>query len=416
MPPIVLAACSTDGYVRERALAAPAMGTDPRLLPVLVIRTADWVVPVRAQARAMLPGALASAGTEELLLAVGVALEMRDWRRGDFAVAAVTQALRTAPDQTLAAARRTTGLRTRRLGYEIWLDGGHADLDALLAAVLAERDIVCRSRSTDAAVDLAVRAGRENTLRRLLACRSARVRAAALTGLVKLGQPEAGAEFLSDSSPMVRATAQWATRRANREPADHYRAALLGATAAPAVRGLVAGLGECGNAGDLDLLMPFLHDDRARVRAETVRAIRRLDGELTQLTALLTDPAPIVVRAVSRALRTQPDLVPADQLWELLCDEGRAQHVRLGVFNQLIARDAWTRINADLTLITTADAQLGTRARADLATWLAHDAATTYAAPTDHDREQLTSLIDAAAPILGPHATKKVRWYLSSTR
>jgi hypothetical protein len=53
------------------------------------------------------------------------------------------------------------------------------------------------------------------------------------------------------------------------------------------------------------------------------------------------------VRAVTAALHAQPDRVPTVRLWELLAG-GQPRHVRLGAFNQLITRDAWTRIEADL--------------------------------------------------------------------
>lgn len=53
------AACSPDGRLRERAVRSAAVRTDPGLLPVLLIRTADWVAPVRERARRALAEALA---------------------------------------------------------------------------------------------------------------------------------------------------------------------------------------------------------------------------------------------------------------------------------------------------------------------------------------------------------------------
>jgi hypothetical protein len=43
----LVAACSGDGRRRESAVAGPAMRTDALWLPVLVLRTADWVPQVR---------------------------------------------------------------------------------------------------------------------------------------------------------------------------------------------------------------------------------------------------------------------------------------------------------------------------------------------------------------------------------
>lgn len=53
-PAAVEALCHRDGRIREAALAAaPAT---PELLPLVVIRTADWVAPVRERTRALRTG------------------------------------------------------------------------------------------------------------------------------------------------------------------------------------------------------------------------------------------------------------------------------------------------------------------------------------------------------------------------
>src|SRR4051794_22135570 len=92
---LLLTACVYDGYLRQRAVNTPLTRRDQRLLPVLVIRTTDWAPPVRDDARAALDEALGAADTAGLVRAAGVAIALRDWRRGDHAIAAVTEALRT---------------------------------------------------------------------------------------------------------------------------------------------------------------------------------------------------------------------------------------------------------------------------------------------------------------------------------
>ncbi|MEU8060052.1 HEAT repeat domain-containing protein [Microbispora bryophytorum] len=107
----------------------------------------------------------------------------------------------------------------------------------------------------------------------------------------------------------MRATAQWAVRRAGRSPAAIYRSAPAADSPVGRVRALVAGLGECGTHQDVDVLLPFLEHPSPRVRAEAVRAVRRLGGPLTRIAGMLADSAPVVVRAVKRALRSEPDIV-----------------------------------------------------------------------------------------------------------
>lgn len=56
------------------------------------------------------------------------------------------------------------------------------------------------------------------------------------------------------------------------------------------VRALVAGLGECGTREDVDVLSPFLEHPSPRVRAEAVRAVRRLGGSATQIVGMRGSP------------------------------------------------------------------------------------------------------------------------------
>jgi hypothetical protein len=265
------------------------MSTDPRLLPILVIRTADWVAPVRDAARALLPEALAMADDASLLAAVGVALQMRERRRGDAAIAMVTDAIRNASPEVLAAARTSDSLPLRRWAYRIWLDDARRpDLDTLVDTALKETDVICRLLCAGAAADSAVAEQNVEALERLLASRSARLRVEALTALVKLGHAQRGKGFLADRSGLMRATAQWAVRRAGGEPAGLYRAALATASGRD-VLGLVAGLGECGNSRDLERVRPFLRHERPRVRAAAVRAFHRLGGPDDQIASMLAD-------------------------------------------------------------------------------------------------------------------------------
>jgi hypothetical protein len=407
---LLLTACTGDGRLRQRAVMTPLMRRDQRLLPVLLIRTADWVKQVRDDARRVLPEALDAADADGLMQAAGVALAMRDWHRGDFAVAAVSEALRTGSDETLDAARASDDIQVRRLAYRVWLASGRANSDALVQAALTERDIICQSLCAEATVRAAVRDVQRDTLDRLLAARFVRVRVEALAGLVQIGQPEAAEDFLADRSAMLRATAQWAMRRAGRDAAEQYRT-MLASGDDSRLRGVVAGLGECGTADDVESLAGFLRHERPAVRAEAVRAVRRLGGGLGQIAEMPTDPAPSVVRAVTAALRNRPDLLTAERLWELLgADQPR--HIRRGAFNLLIAGDTWTRIEADLGLVADPDDRLRAYASSDLTGWLHREAATTYQMPPPPKRERLRRLIDAAEPDIGTANAHLLRWHL----
>ncbi|MFB4304713.1 HEAT repeat domain-containing protein [Actinomadura sp. GTD37] len=209
----------------------------------------------------------------------------------------------------------------------------------------------------------------------------------------------------------MRATAQWAARRAGRPPAALYRDALALKQPWGRARALVAGLGECGTRQDVEVLLPFLEHPSPRVRAQAVRAVRRLDGPLTQIAGMLADPAPVVVRAVKQALRNEPHAVPTARLWTLLAADS-PPHVRLGAYDQLRDKDTWTRLHVDLHLLATRDPELSNRAHADLTAWTRHGAATAYRTPSKEMALRLGQLIDTAEALIGAQQAHQLRWIL----
>ncbi len=407
----LVAGCSWDGHQRESAVAGLATAADGLLLPVLVLRTADWVPQVRERARMSLTAALKSAETSALLAAASVATAIGSWARGGHAVEAVAEALRAASDGVPASARTHQDIGVRRLAYRLWLESGRSRHEEVMRAALNERDVVCRLLCAERLVADAVRDRRLDVLERLLREGSAKVGIEALTALVKLGRPEAGEAHLTHRSAMTRATAQWAVRRAGRDPAAIYRNALADDPPAGRARALVAGLGECGTRQDVDILLPFLEHPSPRMRAAAVRAVRRLGGSPVRIAGMLADPAPVVVRAVKQALRGEPAAVPAVRLWELLAAES-PPHVRLGAYEQLRAKDTWTRVHVDLHLLVTRDVELGHRAHADLNDWARRGAATAYNAPTKEMTLLLGRLVDAAEPLIGAQQVHQLRWIL----
>ncbi|MCM2421505.1 hypothetical protein [Streptomyces sp. RKAG293] len=146
---------------------------------------------------------------------------------------------------------------------------------------------------------------------------------------------------LADPARMVRAQARWQLYRRGEPPARVYRRQLgRCGPGGPAglLAGLLAGLGECGDATDVPVLLRFTEPGPgpgpgsgpgtgpgpgpaarpARVRRCAVRALGRLapaDDLVRLLAPLALDPDPGVAREVFEALARVAAQVPAETVW-----------------------------------------------------------------------------------------------------
>ncbi|GAA2817936.1 hypothetical protein [Nonomuraea rubra] len=368
---LALAACVWNGRERERVVGHPLMRTEPVLLPVLLIRTADWVRAVRERALKALAGALANADLMALLTAVPMAVRLARRTRATPALDLVRAALLRADDGTLNALLRTDQVtlqdpQARRFVYDVLLQAGRLDHAMLTRAALHEPDQLARTRCARTLASQAVEHARPELAAAILDGASAQGRVQALTALVRLGHTEHGPRHLDDNAGMVRLTAQWAVRRAGGDPAALYRARLATGgdpESRQVTRGLLAGLGDCGTRDDAALVLPYLRHPRPRVRAE------------------------------------------------------RPRHVRQAAHRLLAARDAWSRVKADLLLLRDPDEKLRARARGDLTIWCRTDSVTAYprACPPEV-RTELEALIHAAGPLLGTESARLLRLSLQLSR
>ncbi|WP_409057329.1 hypothetical protein [Streptomyces sp. SYP-A7185] len=373
---VAFALCSRDGRVRERAVRRAAR--HPVLLPLVVIRCADWAAPVREKARGLLRDTLPRLGAAELASLAPVLLRVGRRERGAFGVELLREVVSgTAGD----AAGETTGDAAgerlvallghgdpvvRRFAHRIAVDA-HAQPVAELARVAVhDRDVVIQNLCADAALAGLGEAAGEGAYRDvvvpLLGARTPRVRSAGVTALRRVGRPEAAREYLTDRSALVRACARYVLRQSGTDPLPLYRAWCADPGDAALPPGAPVGLAECGVRTDAGLLLPLLAHEVSGVRARAVAGLRLLDvacGE--EVRVLLDDPAPAVAREASAALLPGARQLPTEWLMARL-GPGLPRHTRVAAFRLLCAQDEASRRRAAAALLEDADAKLRFRA------------------------------------------------------
>ncbi|SDD67079.1 hypothetical protein [Actinokineospora iranica] len=398
---LVLAAGHSDGYIREAAVIRLAPVAHKVASPVLALRAADRVPQVRDRARQECQRRLRDDPAAALRAAAPVAFALANRERGAWLDRVLRDLLRDGPPSVFTAAIGAPDGRTRRVATMLGVD--RLDLAKLMRAAKTDPDLPTRVLCADTALRIARATGDTTVPRSLLTGGAAPVRAEAVRALADAGDLAPAVAALPDRSGIVRASAQAALRRAGADPSPHYRA-LVGQW--PVSPGAIAGFGETG--GDPDLLPPLLAHPLPRGRAEAVRALRaRGVTPVPLLWPLLTDPSPPVTRQVVASLSGQP--LDRTALQRLM--DHPAPHVRTAAYHLFRAGGAWTRLATTLHLLGDPDPSLRGRARADLHTWLDREAATAYSRPTEAQVAELSALVPAAAPVIGPARLRTLRFH-----
>ncbi|MFH8698715.1 HEAT repeat domain-containing protein [Streptomyces chartreusis] len=416
-PSLALALCHPDGRVRAAALTRAR--EYPDLLPLIVVRAADWAEPVREPARELLRDALdvdAAVALAPLILLVG----RRD--RGDFGVRLLGEVLRRAPGERIGPLYGSADRTVRRFAHRLAVAEGFLSPAELAFAAARDGDAVIQDLCAEAALKTVSGDVGDDVLRPLLTARNPRARSCGVTALRRAGRAAEAERFLTDRSAVVRACARYVVRQLGTDPLPLYRAwcSELGPEAdgnretgqarepkpetgqarepkpetgralepkpetgqarepkpetgqalepeagqgpKPGSRvpapGAVIGLAECGERADAVLLWPLLAHPVPAVRARAVAGLRLLDVvDAGRLRPLLADPAPGVVRETGLALLPSAQELPSDWLMERL-GERWPRYVRVAAFRLLSAGAGIVPLRAAVELLEDPDPKL----------------------------------------------------------
>lgn len=396
---LALALCHPDGRVREAALDGVA--EHPALLPLLVVRAADWAAPVRERARRLLGGVLdveAAVALAPLILRVG----RRE--RGAFGVELLDGVLRRAPRERLLPLHTHPDRAVRRFALRSAVEEGLLSPGELARRAARDDDAVVRTLCADAALAAVTDAGDwDGVLEPLLGARSPQARSAGVTALRRAGRPERAVEFLADRAAVVRACARYVVRRHGTDPLPWYRERCAD-PADPAVPpGAVIGLAECGERADAELLWPLLAHPVPTVRARAVAGLRALDvTDVARLLPLLEDPAPGVVRETASALLPSAGTLPAGRLAGFLAAD-RPRHSRVAAFRLLDARGGLVGLRAAVALLDDPDRKLRAWAGQSVQRWHPDSG-------TPRGEKEVGELLGRARHLFSDHVLRRRMW------
>ncbi|MEW2557414.1 hypothetical protein [Streptomyces griseorubiginosus] len=394
---LALALCHRDGRIRDRALGRAA--GRPDLLPLVVLRCADWAEPVREAARRLL-AELLDAGAAVRLLPLILRIGRRG--RGDFVADLAAGLLRAAAPETLAPLYTDTHRTVRRWAYRLAVEAGHLSPAELARAAARDTDMVVQSLCADATLAAVAEGGADDdVLETLLGARGAHARAAGVTALRRAGRSERAVEFLGDRAGVVRACARYVVRQGGGDPLAWYRERC--SAAGDLAPGVVSGLAECGERADADLLRALTSHPVAAVRTRAVAGLRALDvTDVERMRELLDDPAPGVVREAALAL--VPSARSLDDQW-LMARLGpeRPRAERVAAFRLLHVHDGVVRLRAAVALIDDPDERLRHWARQAVQRWRP-------TADVPRGSAEVGELLDRARPLFSEYVLIRRKW------
>jgi hypothetical protein len=204
------------------------------VIPLLVVRCADWAAPVRAAARAALGDVLAQAGTGELAWAAVMAWACERRHRGEEAVRIVAAHLVDAAPDLWRGLLEDPDYRVRRRALAQAVELHRCDSAQLLALAVSDPDVLVAQRAAEYLLPILAPPGTETlatppaeaAIQKLLASRVPGVRAASVTVLRRAQRPDLAGPFTADRSAQVREIARWVLRRHGQDPATACRPAL----------------------------------------------------------------------------------------------------------------------------------------------------------------------------------------------
>ena len=346
-----IAACNRSGYVREEAVRRLASLGITAGLSYLLIRLNDWVPSVRVQALLAARNRLTSDNRTGFLKCLPIVLRLPIAGRIDLRpfVRDVFDLLNSQDfeSELTDGLAQLTG-RIRREYYKLALDMRVGIRESQVPKMMEDLDPFIRKCLVSWVLSDARSATAKQVLSILLSDKVESVRKDALYAVAEK-YPELKEKALMaglfDTSESVREVSRYFLQKHGEiDLRGEYLRAVTGVQGAMLV-GAIAGLGECRNLADVEVLEPFLSHPAALVRRETIRSLQLLrEGHyLPEFLRALGDTSLKVVRTAAKAIANCSPSAAPEQLWEMIQSSKRTS-VRIIVLRLLIRVERWMSV------------------------------------------------------------------------
>ncbi|MGB8352327.1 MAG: hypothetical protein WCD79_00410 [Chthoniobacteraceae bacterium] len=335
-----------NGFVRQAALKELANEETGESLPFILLRTTDWVEPVRVAARKIVNHKLGTVGGDQFGRCLPLVFRMRNaLRHQPVGLFDEVEKLAAAGgnDIFLSAGPYDSGAF---LCYLIQLSKryGNFPLDQLICKASMHSNVGLRLLACDwLAEDAVTQETRDKYDGILLEDKSPLVRVRAFWRIANADPEKYLLQIeraLMDTSAAVQDTARGAWRMLlHKDALSFYRKQIAEAKRSSAIIAAIRGLRAESNIQDDILARPFLDHNSARVRAEALRTLAGWDAnDLPHLLhEALRSSSPSYSKAAGALLITRQKLLSASIVKELLINprHSSSQKIALWLFGRM---------------------------------------------------------------------------------
>ncbi|HOQ38170.1 MAG TPA: hypothetical protein PLR73_10745 [Acetivibrio sp.] len=263
-----IASLNYSGYIREKALKLVAGLSDPRMVPYILLRLNDWVLPVRNLAADILKNTLVSENIDTFIENFCLIDKLHNVSRVDLKGVrnGIVEYLKN--DNVIDKIKtrlRHENVKKRLFCYSLLEDKIAEDIDIINSA-LKDKSFEIRMWLVNAIKKLDENS-RDDIIEKLLQDKSAKVRTAVLRNyedIVLLKFRERLLNLLSDDNASVREDARFICKKHSiiKDFPEFYRQQIL----INPVPGALVGLGETGDRNDYDLACKFFTHGDSKVK------------------------------------------------------------------------------------------------------------------------------------------------------
>jgi HEAT repeat protein len=372
--PLGLASFHFNGYIREEALRRLGDVFNGAELPFLLLRLNDWVPQVRSTAEGFIRARLKGNYAHFFINNLALITRLRSTHRGrkQAVIEAIETLLKTEDGRhAVIAGMDSSDTQVKRECYRLALRS-NLDQHSVVEKALNEAAPEIRRWGAENLASVPESTASEALLSRLRADRLPAVRRHALQISCER-TPEAARPWLDhallDSHPAVRGYAQSHLGKLGANTRQFYVDA-LGRSDPRNLYSAISGLGETGCSADVDLILPYLSQERSKVRRATIRSLARLqaNGFTDLFVQYLSDATASVSREAMKALGKRVHVLEGERIWHVFTDAASTHSRRNALF--LIAHlGKWESISYLIEALCTEDEQLKELAKKYVRRW-----------------------------------------------